>query len=214
MNNLPDRKQSNRIVKNLFFIVGIPFVSCCAMFLLLHTYIHTQHSLIVTTEQPHLSDSASVVNVSVLPPVQLKIPSIGVDALIKPSGLTPEGDMAIDDSIDSVAWYKLGIQPGQKGSAVIAGHYGWKDGQPSVFNNLYTLKSGDMLMTINQSKGETKFSVIEVRRYDPHADATRVFRSNDGRAHLNLISCIGTWESSERTYSQRLVVFADEIVDK
>lgn len=49
----------------------------------------------------------------------------------------------------------------------------------------------------------------ESRTYDALADATRVFRSDDGKAHLNLITCQGAWDKQAKQYSKRLVVFTD-----
>jgi hypothetical protein len=48
-------------------------------------------------------------------------------------------------------------------------------------------------------------------RFDPSADATAVFISNDGSSHLNLITCDGVWDKQAKQYSKRLVVFADRI---
>jgi hypothetical protein len=59
-------------------------------------------------------------------PVRLKIPSIGVDARIKPVGLTADGAMDVPAGPADVAWFDLGPRPGEIGSAVVAGHYwGW-----------------------------------------------------------------------------------------
>jgi len=152
----------------------------------------------------------SVIEKRASPPVRLVIAGIGVDTIIKPVELTASGDMAIDESIDSVAWYRLGPEPGEPGNAVIAGHYGWKDGQAAVFNELHTLNAGDRVTSYDESGVATTFVVRELREYSPDADATEVFRSTDGKAHLNLITCIGTWNRSQQTYTKRLVVFTDQ----
>ena len=111
----------------------------------------------------------------------------------------------------NVAWFELGQRPGENGSAVIAGHYGWKNGKASAFDNLYKLRKGDTLY-IEDDKGViTSFVVRESRRYDPEADASEVFGSNDGRARLNLVTCEGAWDKVSRTYSKRLVVFAEAV---
>jgi len=57
------------------------------------------------------------------------------------------------------------------------------------------------------------FAVTAIRMYNPDDDATQVFVSTDGKAHLNLITCQGSWNNTEQTYSERLVVFTDEIKD-
>ena len=144
-------------------------------------------------------------------PSHLIIPEIGVSTIIAPAGLTADGAMDIKKDPDNVAWYNLGPRPGETGSAVIAGHYGWENGKGSIFNDLHVLKVGDTL-SVNDEKGlVTSFVVRESRSYDPNADASSVFRSNDGKSHLNLITCEGVWSNAEQTYSRRLVVFTDKI---
>jgi len=142
-------------------------------------------------------------------PVRLKIPLIKVDAVVEYVGLTSDGAMDVPKSQDDVAWFELGQRPGDNGSAAIAGHYGRKNKRASVFDNLYKLREGDKLY-IEDDKGVTiPFVVRESRRYDPQADAPDVFSSNDGKSHLNLITCEGVWNEALQSYSKRLVVFTD-----
>lgn len=142
-------------------------------------------------------------------PTRIVISDIGVDTTIVPVGIAADGTMEIDKDIERTAWYKLGAKPGEIGSAVIAGHYGWVRNQPSVFNKLHTLQANDTLQVYDDQNNLATFVVTQVRSYDPSADATEVFRSTDDKAHLNLITCEGTWNESLKTYSQRLVVFTD-----
>ena len=144
------------------------------------------------------------------PPVGLAIAKLSIDTLVKPVGLAADNSMDIDknDTVNT-AWYNLGPKPGEAGSAVIAGHYGWKEGRGSVFNNLHTLQKGDVISVTNEQGAIIHFIVRETRRYSFDADTTEVFRSNDGIAHLNLITCDGAWDQSRQTYKDRLVVFSD-----
>lgn len=143
-------------------------------------------------------------------PVRLKITSINVDAKVVPVGRTVAGDMDVSQIIGEVLWYKLGPNPGEVGSAVIAGHYGWNERNvPAVFNGLQTLKVGDKLLVNDKNGVRMTFVVRETRKYDLAADTTEVFRSNDGKAHLNLITCNGKWDEALQTYTTRLVVFTD-----
>jgi LPXTG-site transpeptidase (sortase) family protein len=144
-------------------------------------------------------------------PARLKIPAIAVDAAVESLGVTVSGEMDIPKGPDNVAWFNLGTIPGENGSAVMAGHFGaWKNGQGSVFDNLHTLKVGDKIL-VEDEKGETvTFVVREIRNFDPKADATEVFISDDGKSHLNLVTCEGIWNKDSKSYSQRLVVFADK----
>ena len=110
-----------------------------------------------------------------------------------------------------VAWYKLGSKPGDIGSAVVAGHSGYKNNKMGVFDNLYKLQKGDKLY-IEDEKGNTIIFVVrESRKFNPKADALDVFGSSDGKAHMNLVTCVGAWNDVERTHSERLVVFTDKV---
>lgn len=144
-------------------------------------------------------------------PVRLKIPVANVDSAIEQVGLTSDGAMDTPRNQENAAWYTLGQRPGENGSAVIAGHYGvWDNGRGSVFDNLHKLRKGDTLY-IKDDKGTTiTFVVRESRNYNPEADATDVFVSNDGKSHLNLVTCEGVWNNVIKSYSERLVVFTDK----
>ena len=142
-------------------------------------------------------------------PAQLSIPSIGLDTTVAHAGLKADGTMDINKNPDQVAWYEFGPRPGGEGSAVIAGHYGWTGSHGSVFNNLHLLNKGNKVSVIDQNNVTTVFVVNKTEKYDPKADASAIFQSYDGKAHLNLITCDGTWVASTRSYSDRLVVFTD-----
>jgi LPXTG-site transpeptidase (sortase) family protein len=142
-------------------------------------------------------------------PVQLSIPSISLDAVIAHAGLKADGTMDIQKNPDQVAWYEFGPRPGDQGSAVIAGHYGWTGSHGSVFNNLHLLAKGDKVSVVDQNNKTTTFIVNRIEKYDPKANAATIFQSYDGKAHLNLITCDGTWVASAHSYSDRLVVFTD-----
>ncbi|MDO8655387.1 MAG: sortase, partial [bacterium] len=143
-------------------------------------------------------------------PTRLKIPSIRVDAGFQYVGLASDGAMDAPKGPADVGWFNLGPRPGENGSAVIAGHYGrWKTGEGSVFDDLNKLSQGDKLYVEDEKGAVVTFVVRESRKYDPNADASDVFGSNDGKSHLNLVTCEGVWDKVSKTYSNRLVVFTD-----
>lgn len=143
-------------------------------------------------------------------PLRIKIPKIKVDALVEQVGLTALGAMGTPENRADAAWYKFGPHPGDVGSAVIAGHYGWKNGKSSIFDNLHMLRAGDKIVIENDQGASISFVVRESRKYDLKADSSDVFISFDGKAHLNLITCEGTWNKITKTYSSRRVIFADK----
>lgn len=143
--------------------------------------------------------------------MRLKIPKIGVNGAVSPVGLTADGAMGPPVGPNGLGWFELGPYPGAVGSAVIDGHFGtWKNGQGSIFDNLYTLQKGDLVYVENADGSSTAFVVRELRTLLPDADTSDIFFSTDGLAHLNLITCHGTWVKQEKTYTERLVVFTDK----
>ncbi|MDP4008265.1 MAG: class F sortase [Candidatus Peregrinibacteria bacterium] len=143
-------------------------------------------------------------------PVSLKIPSINVDAHVEYLGLTSSGAMDVSDDPMNVTWFNLGPHPGENGSAVIAGHYGWKNHTPAVFDNLHKLNKGDRVFVEDEKGVITTFIVNEIRNYGKDEIVPNAFESNDGKAHLNLITCTGVWNNVTKTFSERLIVFTDE----
>jgi LPXTG-site transpeptidase (sortase) family protein len=144
-------------------------------------------------------------------PVRLKIPKINVDAEVDPVGITSSGEIGVPIGPATTSWFDLGPRPGDIGSAVIDGHFGhWKIGVGSVFDNLNKLVVGDKIYIEDQGGIKFTFVVRESRVYDPVADASVVFYSDDGKAHLNLVTCEGTWVPAQKTFTNRLVVFSDK----
>lgn len=141
-------------------------------------------------------------------PIHLSIPAIGIDTQIEKVGLTSNGAMDVPKGRINAGWFELGTRPGEMGSAVIAGHSGWKGNLSAVFDNLDKLHKGDKIF-VKDDKGEVMtFVVREGRLYSPTADSVEIFNTKDG-SHLNLITCAGIWSEVTKTSSKRLVVFAD-----
>ena len=142
-------------------------------------------------------------------PIWLIIPKINVDAPIKYVGLTAQWNMDAPKGPDIVTWFKLWPKPWEIGSAVIAGHYGkWKNGKISVFKNLNKLVKGNKIYIKNDKWITISFVVTKTKQYKRNADAWEVFTSDDGKSHLNLITCI--YDKISKTYPKRLVVFTDK----
>jgi len=160
-----------------------------------------------TAFQSSTFQSQIVSKVSLGLPVRLIIPVINVNAQIQYLGVNSNGEMEIPSNTIDVGWFKLGPRPGERGSAVIAGHLDGENNKAGVFINLYKLKKGNKLY-IKDTEGKTiSFVVRESSIYDP-GYANDVF-SGSGSAQLNLITCDGVWDGSKKSYSKRLVVFAD-----
>lgn len=142
-------------------------------------------------------------------PVRLRIPKININTTIEYVGLEKDA-VGVPKSYTKAAWFDRGPRPGEIGSAIMTGHFGWIRGTPAVFTYISKLRPGDLLYVDTKKGGTAIFKVRETRSYDPNANAVDVFDVNDGKAHLNLITCEGVWNKITKSYSKRLVVFADK----
>lgn len=144
--------------------------------------------------------------------MRLRIPAIKVEANIEEVGVNPKGEMDVPSNISEVGWFDLGPKPGEKGSAVISGHFDGKNNEDGVFIDLYKLKVGDKVYVEDSEGSSSSFVVRETRTYVP-GYADDVFSKGEG-VHLNLITCDGIWDGSKKSFSKRLVVYTDLVVDK
>lgn len=148
-------------------------------------------------------------------PTRLRIPSIGVDANIQAVGQNTKGEMDIpkgENAYIDTGWYSLGAKPGEIGTAVIDGHLDTRSLiDPGVFRDLDELVVGDVVEVIDDNGTLFRFRVTGSKVLGADADATEVFASTTDKAHLNLITCSGSWQQSQREYDKRLVVFTELI---
>lgn len=140
-------------------------------------------------------------------PVRLTIPAIDVDAKIQQVGVTASGKMAVPTNYTDVGWYKKGAVPGQRGSAVIAGHVDDGLALPGVFKKLSDLKPGDDIYVTTSEGDKLHFVMKSSKAYDKDADTDAIFNDKSGK-FLKLITCTGTWLPLQKTHDQRLVVTA------
>jgi len=142
-------------------------------------------------------------------PLRIKIPKIDINAPLEYKGLTSSGDLDVPEEAENAAWYNLGPRPGEIGSAIIDGHFGYENQRPAVFDYLHTLKRGDLLYVEDDTGQTITFEVKQLSTYGPDEKPKEVFNTQDGQAHLNIVTCAGSWDKKRRTYSKRLVVFSD-----
>lgn len=141
-------------------------------------------------------------------PVKVDIPSIDVEANIEQVGILENGQMGVPQEINNVGWFEPGVNPGNRGSAVLAGHVDSKTG-PAIFFNLRDLKQGDEIF-VTDEKGATLTFVVKKQESYPRESAPidEIFQTSEGQ-NLNLITCSGTFNRSKGTHEERLVVFAE-----
>lgn len=199
-------------LKWALFIISIAIIDISSIIILFLIFsLPVQDSYAKSVVSASRQTSADLKQAGLGLPVRLKIPKIKINAVIESVALTRDGAMGVPKYSADAGWFSLGPRPGENGSAVMAGHYGrWKNGQGSIFDNLHKLRPGDKLSVTNDKGVIMSFIVRLSRSYDPNADAKDIFISNDGKAHLNLITCGGAWDKVSKSYPKRLVVFTDK----
>jgi len=201
------RKTRLKVVLVIAVLAGLVFSPTPIMGFIRPAHASTQPT-IVSVAKPA---SISLANLNYGSPVRLRIPVIKVDAALDYVNLTPAGALDAPAGPNNAAWYDQGPRPGQTGDAVIDGHSGYKGNIPAVFDDLHELVAGDDIYVQDDKGATTTFVVNKVETYGQDQADLAVFRSTDGKAHLNLITCQGDWNQATQSYSDRLVVFADKI---
>jgi LPXTG-site transpeptidase (sortase) family protein len=142
------------------------------------------------------------------PPARLTIAKLGVDAVVEAVGVDAQGRMATPSSPDKVAWYQPGATPGQSGDAVIDGHLDSVSG-PAVFWHLDQLQAGDQILIATADKTTLRFVVDATWTIDFDRPIDPLFTMS-GAPTLSLITCHGSWDRGQATYSKRLIVHATQ----
>ena len=166
--------------------------------------------------------------------IELQIPSLDVDARVLGVGVlsnevmdAPEGK--INDPVwQDAFWYRGSAVPGVLSTAVLAGHVNGPLGTHGVFEHIDQLRPGDAIVVHDPRNGlDVRFAVTRTADFTL-AEATRkdVLReiyglgpvagttpqaSEDGLAHLTLVTCAGTFDTRLGTHDHRLAVFATRI---
>ena len=143
------------------------------------------------------------------PTARLLIPAIGVNAPIESVGVQPNGAMNTprQSPWSDVGLYTGGPRPGDRGSAVIAGHLDRPGGNPAVFWLLRELHIGDEVQFVDAHDKILLFHVTRIEAY-PVQDAPVqvIFGDRTGR-FLNLTTCAGDWIPTQHQRTMRLVVY-------
>ncbi|KOV98653.1 peptidase C60 [Streptomyces sp. NRRL B-1140] len=142
------------------------------------------------------------------PPDRIRVPAIGVDAPLTGLGLTKTGSLDVPPAADEnlAGWYESGTTPGERGTAIVAGHVDNADG-PAVFYDLGALAKGSTIEVDRRDGGVAVFSVDAVEVYAAKNFPDEKVYGAARRPELRVITCGGGW-SRGTGYQGNVVVFA------
>ena len=137
----------------------------------------------------------------------LAIPAIGVAGPLESLDVDDAGRLAAPADPGLAGWFAGGVEPGQAGPAVIAGHVDSRSG-PAVFYRLGDLRPGDVVDVTRADGGVVTFRVDEVVEHPKDEFPTAAVYGPVPGAALRLITCSGPFDRSTGHYRSNLVVYA------
>ena len=142
------------------------------------------------------------------PPDRVRIPAIGVDAPLTGLGLTSTGSLDVPpaDRENLAGWYEAGATPGERGTAIVAGHVDNADG-PAVFYSLGALRKGSTIEVDRRDGTVAVFTVDAVEVYDARDFPDERVYGTAPRPELRVITCGGGY-SRTTGYRGNVVVYA------
>jgi hypothetical protein len=131
-----------------------------------------------------------------------------VDAPLAGLGLTPQGSLDVPPAARNnlAGWYEAGTTPGEKGTAIVAGHVDNAEG-PAVFYRLGALKKGSTIEIERRDGTVALFSVDAIEVYDARDFPDEKVYGAARRPELRVITCGGGY-SAATGYQGNVVVFA------
>jgi hypothetical protein len=142
------------------------------------------------------------------PPDRIRIPSIRVNAPLMGLGLTATGSLDVPPAAKKnlAGWYEAGTTPGERGTAIVAGHVDNADG-PAVFYHLGALKKGSAIEVDRRDGAVAVFAVDAVEVYAARDFPDEKVYGAAARPELRVITCGGDYSRSTG-YQGNVVVFA------
>lgn len=142
-------------------------------------------------------------------PTQLSIPYIGVTAPFTKLSIGADGRLQAppEDNSNLAGWYADGPTPGERGSAIVAGHVDTKTG-PAVFFLLTLLKPGQGVDISRADGTVAHFTIDSVETFAKNDFPDQRVYGDAPDAQLRIITCGGTFDHAKQDYKDNVVVFA------
>lgn len=141
-------------------------------------------------------------------PTRVRIPSVGIDAVIEPVGVDGQGFMVIPRDVGTVGWYRFGSAPGDPaGAAVIAGHVDSREQGAGALFPLRYVGVGDRI-TVTAAGRDLRYRVVGKQTIVKQRLPLQELFARDGSPRLVLITCGGPFVPELAGYRDNLVVVA------
>ncbi|MER5893339.1 class F sortase [Streptomyces sp. NPDC001876] len=137
--------------------------------------------------------------------------AVGLDARVRPVGVTEDGALAVPSNPAVAGWYRFGPAPGgSRGSSVLVGHVDSDTGDLGEFAALYDVKPGDRV-EVRRADAEPVRYRVTARATVPKDDLPSTTFRRDGSPVLTLVTCAPPFIPDEGGYQANLVVTAEPL---
>ncbi len=142
---------------------------------------------------------------------ELLLPTARIRADIVQVGRTPRGAIGAPDNPFVVGWFNIGTAPGEAGNAILAGHRDYEDIDGTIGTGvcweLDRVKVGDqMIVRDAEQQIAWVYEVTEAVVLNPNDPASARYLAETEEPVVTLITCTGTFNPKNHSYSHRLVV--------
>lgn len=142
-------------------------------------------------------------------PKYISLPTINSEGYIQRVGVDQNKQVAVPDNINMAGWFVDSVTPSQKGLSIIDGHVSGRY-HDAIFKNLVNLKVGDHFQVTLGNGRVLDYKVINIQSVSV-AQAPSVLFSQDPKvsSQLNLITCGGNYDESQKSFDHRVIVGAE-----
>ncbi|WP_458116659.1 class F sortase [Arthrobacter sp. D2-10] len=146
-------------------------------------------------------------------PVSFSIPVIGAGSDLLSLGLRENGSLEVppDGPGAPASWYNQSPTPGERGPSVLLGHVNATDGGPGVFEDLRSLKAGDLIEVVRADGSTATFEMVRGEQYPKDDFPTETVYGNTAGAELRLITCDG-YDPATGLFDDNYVIFAQLVL--
>ena len=158
------------------------------------------------------ADSLKNYNVAPSLPRAIYINKINVTAKILPMSVNDKGAIQAPLNIHDAGWYNASVKPDEIGAMFIDGHASGPT-REGLFAYLDKLVAGDEIQIEKGDNSRLSYKVVhtEVAPLEGLDMKKMLLPYGNVSRGLNLMTCTGKWLEDQKTYDQRVLVWAEQV---
>ncbi|MGW2084219.1 class F sortase [Streptomyces sp. NPDC001880] len=158
---------------------------------------------------PSTATPAAVPPLARSEPVRVRMASAGVDTgPLLPLGLRSDGSVQVPSvaQADRMGWYTGAVTPGERGPAVLIGHFDTVEG-PAVLRDISRTRPGDKILVDRADGKQAEFTVRELQQVPKDHFPTEQVYGDTSTATLRVVTCGGSLTDGHRP--DNIIVYAE-----